>query len=306
VSGARARLHAVAPYAALALAPLFWSGNVVVGRALREQVDPIALNLYRWSIAGVLILPFALRPLWRHREQLLRHWPVIAGLGLTGLAGFQTCVYYAVRETEALNALLILQATPVVILLGAAALFGDRITPLRAVAMVVAASGAMVLVTRGDPAGLLALAFNRGDLWMLLAVLLWASYSLLLKRRPAGLPQSALLAASIVVGLVVLLPAWWWTGGPAARPPLSGEALLGVGYIGVFASFVAFLCWNTGVARLGPGKAGTFMYLMPLYGAVLGYLLLGEGVEPFHLAGAALIFGGLGLMQAPVRGDAGT
>lgn len=296
MSGTRTRLAAAGPYAALALAPLFWSGNVVVGRALREQVDPIALNLYRWSIAGVLVLPFALRPLWTHREQLLRHWPVIVGLGLTGLAGFQTCVYYAVRETEALNALLILQATPVVILLGAASLYGDRITPRRAAAILVAAVGAVVLITRGSPRDLFALGLNRGDLWMLLAVVLWAAYSLLLKRRPA-VPQTVLLAASIVIGLAVLVPAWWLTGGPAARPPLSREALLGVGYIGVFASFLAFLCWNTGVSRLGPGTAGTFMYLMPLYGAVLGYLILGEGVELFHLAGAALIFGGLGLMQ---------
>ncbi len=111
------------------------------------------------------------------------------------------------------------------------------------------------------------------------------------------MPQAALLAASIVVGLAVLLPAWWLGGGPAARPPLSTQALLGVLYIGVFASFLAFLCWNTGVARLGPGTAATFMYLMPVYGAVLGYGLLGEGVAGFHLVGAALIFGGLGLMR---------
>jgi len=294
----RERLVALGPYFALALAPLFWSGNVVVGRALRDQVDPIALNLYRWSIAGLLILPFALRPLWRHRADLLRHWPVIAGLGLTGLAGFQTCVYFAVRDTEALNALLILQATPAVILLGAAALYGDRVTPLRLVAIALAAAGALVLVTRGAPAELLRLSARPGDLWMLLAVVLWAAYSLLLKRRPVRVPQVALLGASIVVGLAVLLPAWWLTGGPAARPPLSREALLGVGYIGLFASCLAFLCWNTGVAHAGPGTAGTFMYLMPLYGAVLGYLFLGEGVAPFHGVGAALIFGGLALMRS--------
>lgn len=293
----RRRLLALAPYAALACAPLFWSGNVVVGRALRDAVDPIALNLYRWSIAGLLVLPLAVRPLWRHRAELLRGWPVIVGLGVTGLAGFQTCVYYAVRDTEALSALLILQATPVVILLGAAGLYGDRITARRALAVAIAAGGALVLIARGDPGRLATLAFNRGDAWMLAAVALWASYSLLLKRRPPALPQTALLAGSIVVGLAILLPAWWFTGGPAARPPLSREALYGVLYIGVFASFLAFLCWNTGVARLGPGTAGTFMYLMPLYGAVLGYLLLGEGIAGYHLAGAALIFGGLALMQ---------
>lgn len=297
----RVRLAVIGPYIALALAPLFWSGNVVVGRALREQVDPIQLNLYRWSIAGILILPFALRPLWRHRQELRRAWPVIVGLGVTGLAGFQTCVYYAVRDTEALNALLILQATPAVIVLGAAIFYRDRVTPLRAVAVATAAAGAVVLITRGAPTTLLELSLNRGDLWMLLAVVLWAAYSLTLKRRPQALPQTALLGASIVIGLLILVPAWWLSGGAAARPPLSPQAWLGVGYIGLFASCLAFLCWNTGVAHVGPGTAGTFMYLMPLYGAILGYLFLGEGVQPFHLAGAVLIFGGLGLMHAGSR-----
>lgn len=298
MSRLRGRTTALGPYVLAALAPLFWSGNAVVGRALRDQVDPIALTFYRWTIAGLLVLPFALRPLYRHRRELLEAWPVILGLGLSGLVGFQTCVYYALHDTPALNALLILQATPVVILLGAATVFGDRVTRRRALAIAVAACGALVLVTRGEPQALLALDFHRGDLWMLLAVGLWAFYSLLLKRRPHGVPQTALLAASIVVALCVLLPAWWLSGGASERPPLSPQALAGVLYIGVFASFLALLCWNTGVARLGPGTAGTFMYLMPVYGAVLGYLLLGEGIAAFHLAGAALIFGGLALMRA--------
>lgn len=292
------RVAALGPYLALALAPLFWSGNVVVGRALRDAVDPIALNLYRWTVAGVLILPFALRPLLDHRKAILAAWPVVLGLGLTGLAAFQTCVYFAVRETQALNALLILQATPAVIAVGAVIAFGDRMTPRRALAIAIAASGAVVLVTRGEPAGILRLDLNRGDLWMLLAVGLWAAYSLLLKRRPEGVPQTALLASIILVGLAILLPAWWITGAAASRAPITGEVALGVGYIGLFASCLAFLCWNTGVAHVGPGTAGTFMYLMPLYGAILSYLFLGEGVAPFHLVGAALIFGGLGLMGA--------
>lgn len=302
--GAKARRRGGSgAYAALALAPLLWSGNVVVGRALREAVDPVALNLYRWCIAGVLVLPLAARPLWRHRRQIRDAWGVIVGLGVTGLAGFQTCVYYAVRDTPALNALLILQAAPVVILLGAVVFYGERMSPRRALGVVLAATGALVLITRGAPATVLSLQLNRGDLWMLLAVALWAAYSLLLERCPRALPQTALLAATIVVGLALLVPAWWLTGGPAARPPLSPEALAGALYVGVFASFVAFLCWNTGVARVGPGTAGSFMYLMPLYGAVLGYAALGEGIAPFHLAGAALVFAGLALLRSAARRD---
>ena len=284
-------------YAALVAAVLFWSGNVVTGRALREAVDPVALNLYRWSIAGVLVLPFGAAAMWRHRRALLRRWPVVAGLGITGLAGFQTCVYVAVRHTEAVNVLLVLQLAPVAITLGARLFFGDAITPLRAAGMAIAALGALVLIGHGDPTVALRLELNRGDATMLVAVLLWAIYSLLLKQRPAGVPQMALLGASIVVGLAIMVPAWLLTGGAAARAPLGPVALGGVVYIGVFASFFAFLFWNTGVARVGPGRASVFMYLMPLFGAVLGYLLLGEAIAAYHLAGAALVFGGIAVMN---------
>lgn len=107
----------------------------------------------------------------------------------------------------------------------------------------------------------------------------------------------ALLAATVVAGLAILLPAWLITGGAGTRPPLDGQALAGVAYVGVFASFFAFLFWNHGVATVGPGRASVFIYLMPLFGAVLGYLLLGEAIAAHHLVGAALVFGGIGLMN---------
>jgi drug/metabolite transporter (DMT)-like permease len=283
-------------YAALTGAVLFWSGNVVTGRALRDAVDPIALNLYRWTIAGILLAPFGARAVWSSRAALLRAWPVVVGLAVTGLAGFQTCVYVAVRHTEAVSALLVLQLAPVVITLGARLIFGDRITPGRALGMLIAAVGALVLIGRGDPLDALRLELNRGDAVMILAVLLWAGYSLLLKHRPE-VPQMALLGATILVGLLILVPAWLITGGPAARPPLPPVAIGGVLYIGVFASFLAFLFWNTGVARVGPGRASVFMYLMPLFGALLGYLVLGETIALFHLVGAVLVFGGIGVMN---------
>lgn len=281
----------------LLFAVAFWSGNVVTGRALREAVDPIALNLYRWTIAFVLLLPFALRPLIAHRDRLLAHWRVLLGLGLTGVVGYQTCVYVAVRTTEAVNVLLLVQLAPVAIVLGARAVYGDRVGPVRALGMALALAGAVVLIGRGDPAVVLRLGLGPGDLTMLLAVALWATYSLLLKQRPSEVPQMALLAATVAVGLAVLLPAWLLTGGPAARPPLAAAEWAGVAYIGIFASFFAFLFWNHGVATVGPGRASVFMYLMPLFGAILGYLLLGEAIAAYHLLGAVLVFGGIGVMN---------
>ncbi len=298
MSGAGVHGRAAWPaYALLLLAVLFWSGNVVTGRALREAIDPIALNLYRWAIAFVLLLPFALRPLLQHRRRLLEYWRVLVGLGITGIVGYQTCVYVGVRYTEAVNVLLIVQLAPVVIVLGARVFYGDRVGPVRAAGMALAALGAVVLIGRGDPEVVLGLAFGTAELTMLLAVVLWAAYSLLLQQRPPGVPQVAVLAASVGVGLVALLPAWLLTGGAPGRPPLNATALGGVAYVGVFASFFAFLSWNHGVARVGPGRASVFMYLMPVFGAVLGYLLLEEAIAAYHLAGAAFVFSGIAVMN---------
>ena len=284
-------------YALLLLTVLFWSGNVVTGRALRDAVDPIALNLYRWTIAGLLLLALSGRALWRHRRVALNHWPVPLGLGLTGVVGYQTCVYVALHHTQAVNALLVLQLAPVAIVAGARWLYGERVGPMRAVGMAVAALGALVLIARGDPGVIARLELNAGDATMLLAVGFWAGYSLLLKQRPTDLPPMALLLASVLVGLAVLVPAYLLSGGPATRPALPPAAWVGVGYIGVFASFFAFLFWNHGVARVGPARASVFLYLMPVFGAVLGYLLLNERLAPYHLLGALLVLGGVALMN---------
>lgn len=283
-------------YLALGLAVFFWSGNFVAGRALRGEIDPVMLNTLRWTICLLLFLPFVLRPLREKKGVVLREWRLVAGLGITGVATFHTLVYIALRDTTAINALLILALAPAAILTGAALTGIGRPRPLQWLGSLVSLGGAGFIVTRGDPAILAELEVNRGDLWMLAAVMFWAAYSLLLKRRPSDLPQDVTLAASVVAALLVLVPAAALS--TASLPfHLAPPAWAAVLYIAIFASLVAFLLWSFGVSEIGPERAGQFIHLMPVFGAGLAMLILGESVRPVQAVGAAFVFAGILLVN---------
>lgn len=289
--------HLTSPQVGLSAAALFWSGNFIVGRALRDEISPVSLNFWRWMIALAILLPFTLGSLWVHRQVILREWKLIAAIGLTGIAAFHTCVYLALATTTAINALLWLAMTPLLIVLGSWLVFQDRITLQQLLGIGVSLVGAIVLIAQGSMSLLMALRFNTGDLWMLLAVVLWAIYSLLLKRRPVELPQTALLSASTVAAILLMSPVYLW-GLPSEQQLLpSTQVVWGLLYVSLFASVLAFLLWNNGVSRIGPSRAGTFIYLMPVFGAGLSVAFLGEGVQLFQLAGGVLVFSGIALMN---------
>jgi drug/metabolite transporter (DMT)-like permease len=285
------------PYVGLTTAALLWSGNFVVGRALRGQISPLALNFWRWTIALGILLVFTHGLLWAHRRTILREWKLMAALGLTGIAAFHTCVYIALVTTSALNALLLLVMTPLLTVFGAWMVFRDPVTPRQLLGLGVALVGAVLLIARGSLGLLMHLQFGRGDLWMLLAVALWTAYSLLLKKRPAELPQSVLLTASTFAGILCMLPVYLWSEFGEELPRLSTQAVWGLLYVSLFASVFAFLLWNRGVSTIGPNRASTFIYLMPFFGAVLSFMFLGEGVEGYQATGGLLIFLGIALMN---------
>jgi drug/metabolite transporter (DMT)-like permease len=288
----------LSPRLLLTGAVLFWAGNFIVGRALRGDIPPVSLNFWRWTTALLILLPLSIAQLRRHRALLLQQWKLILVLGATGVAAFHTSVYLALTTTPAVNALMFLSIAPMVIALVSWLAFRDTITSRQALGIFISLVGALVVIARGDLSVLLALRFNPGDLWMLAAVPLWAVYSVLLKRRPAELPQLTLLTATVIAGVGLLLPLYlWqlWQLWHGETMVVNAPNLLGLLYIAVFASVVAFLCWNRGVAALGPTKAGMFTYLMPVFGAVLAVLFLGEPIALYHVLGAVFVLAGIAL-----------
>ena len=288
------------PVLALTLATFFWAGSFVVGRAISHHLDPVAITLWRWIISLLIFAPFVWRDGIRHLPVLLREWRLLVGLGATGIALFHPLVWVALQHTSATNALLTFSLSPVVILVCGSFVTGKRPTGREVGGVLASMVGAAVLITRGDLALIASMGFNAGDLWMLMAVAVWAAYSLLLRRRPSDLPQTLALVSSIVVALPLLF-AFAQLTGSSATLPWSGSVLLGVGYVAVFASVMSFLFWSHGVAELGPSRAGQFVHLMPVFGAALSFAFLGEPLSIAQIVGAVFVLSGIVLIETQPR-----
>jgi drug/metabolite transporter (DMT)-like permease len=285
------------PAAALALATFFFSGNFVAGRALRGEIDPVALNFLRWSLALAILVPFVWRSVVASVPVLRREWRLIVALGATGLAGFHTMSYAALRATTATNALLVLSLAPIATLFGSAAVGMERPNRRQIAGALISICGAGVLITRGDIASIATHGFNGGDLLMLLGIFVWAAYSLLLRRRPADLSPAVSLVASAAAALVIMAPLLAFRTLPSLTVLGSIPVLLSILYVALFASAIAFMLWTYGVTQLGPARANQFVNLMPVFGAGLAFVVLGEVPTAAQIAGAAIVLCGLAIFE---------
>lgn len=282
--------------AGLLLATLCWSGNALVARAFAGEIPPFALSFWRWSLALALLLPFVAKPLWQHRTQVrAAGWRLLVLAGL-GIAGYNSLLYSAAQSTAAINITLVNTCLPLMTFIGAGLLLGEW--PQRSAwwGMGLAALGLLVLISKGSWASISTLAFNKGDLIMLLAVADWALYSLLLRRWASHLlpiPPLALFGMLMLLGVPLILPFYLYELAQGAQFSLTPSNLAAIGYTAVFASLLAYLAWNHAIRVLGAAKAALSNYLMPLFTALLGWLLLGEGLQGYHWLGALLIFAGL-------------
>lgn len=287
----------------LLCAPVLWAGNFIVGRALRGDVPPVSLNFWRWAVALAILLPLNVRRVGQHRAILRAEWKIVVALGLTGVTSFNAFAYQALSATTAINALLFLSTVPVLITLASRIAFNEAISGRHALGLLISLPGAAILIAQGDLSNMLHLHFNRGDLWMLGAVVAWTIFSVLLKRAPAELPKATLLTATVLVGLVALAPAYAWRLALGERMAFTASSMAGVLYVGLFASVVAFTFWSKGIAQVGPGRAGVYMHVMPVAGTILAVTLLGETLAPFHLLGGALVFLGIALTNWQTTGS---
>ncbi|MFJ7065600.1 DMT family transporter [Streptomyces sp. NPDC101115] len=275
------------------LATVVWSGSFVATRDMADSVPPVQAVFWRWIIALVAVAPFAARPFWRQRRLIRRHLGFMALASLLGVALYNTLVHQAGLTTSAGNMGMIMAASPVVMAVYAR-LGGERLGPRRVLGMLAAALGVLLLVGKGS----LTLDLAAGDLWMFAAALSFASYSALLKRKPAEIGGLAFLFTTFVLGALMLTPAYAVSvtvqGGFPAATATVGPLL----YVGVMSSAVAFFAWNKAITLIGAARAGVVYYLQPVCVALLSYALLGE--EP-GLRGAAcmvLILGGVALSGA--------
>lgn len=280
------------PLLLLPLPPLFWAGNLVLGRALANDYPPVSLAVGRWVIAIAVLAPFVSKAVWRQRSLLRQNWLLILLCGAFGIAGYNALGYVALQTVPAASVAFLNSSLPLMVPLAALALGVERVRKMTILGILISFVGVAWIVARGVPADLAHIGFTAGEPLVLLAVANYAVYSVLVRRKPGELEALVFLASTMVAGLCVLFPFWAWELAAGARIPFDAASVGAVVYIGVFASLFAFILWNRCVATLGPSVTGASFHLVALFTAILAFLVLGEPVAGFHIIGAVLILCG--------------
>lgn len=286
-------LRQPSPYLLLSLTSLFWAANWVVGRAMRNEIPPVAMGFWRWAIALAILLPFTAPELRRRWPVVRANWLVLTLLGLLGAVVFNTLIYVGLQHTAATNGVLFNSISPILIIVLSWVVTRERLDVVQMCGVLVSLTGVLAIVARGDFATLASFHFNRGDLWLITAMFLWAAYTIVLRRRPSELSASGFLAAMLLLGLPWLLPFYLWEFAVRGGFSLTTATMSALAYYGTIPSILAYLFWNRGVAQVGPNKAGLFVHLMPVFGALLAVIFLDERLYGYHFLGAALVFGGI-------------
>jgi len=279
-------------YALLGLVMLLWAGNSIVGRAVRDDVGPFILSFVRWAGASLVLAPFAIGALRRDWEVLRQNWLIVVVLGLTGVAAFNAIMYTGLHYTTATNGLLLQAAIPPAVLFADRLIFGVRAGWAQIAGILASMLGVAVIVFQGQPSHVLGFHFGLGDALVLISCVDWAIYTVLLRKRPSVSPRSFLLA-TFLVGVAAIAPLALWealTGPPIRWGAGVGGAFL---YVALLPSLVSYLIYNHATGLVGPARAGQAITLLPLFGALLSALLLGEALHSYHFAGMALILIGI-------------
>jgi drug/metabolite transporter (DMT)-like permease len=280
------------PYLLLTLTSLIWAGNIVLARYVAGHVPPMTLSCVRWVGAFFMLLPFALPHLRRDWPALRARLPLMVLLSATGFAFNNALSYWALQYTEALNALLIQSSGPLFVALWSLTLFGVRLTWAQLAGIVISLAGVLTIILHGDLGALAGIAFNKGDVMFAGAVLSFGLYSALMTRRPKT-HQLSLITFTIGCGALLLLPlsVWEFSTGSRLKPDVLTVATLI--YVVIFASTLAYLFFNRGIALIGPNRAAPFLHLVPVFGSAMAILLLGEQPRLFHLVGYLLVLAGV-------------
>ncbi len=286
-------------YSGLSLAVFFWAVNTVIAKAVVLEIRPMALSFYRWLIALVIILPFAVSHLKKDSLLIRQHLGFLFVLALPSVAAYNSILYFGAKYTTATNISLVAAAMPVMTLLFSWVMNKEKPLFLQSIGILVSIIGMLLIITKGSWQLLLNLSFNPGDLLIVFAISSWAFYSVLLKKRQIHISPISFLTVLIALGTLCILPFYAWEfvvykGFEVNRVNIS--ILL---YLGIFPSILSYIFWNYGVRTVGASISSIFMYLLPVFTAGIAFVFLDETLFSHHFFGGLLIL--LGLILSSLR-----
>ena len=281
-------------YIFLVLCTLFWAGNFIVGKvASLFEIHPFSLNFYRWLIAFIILFPFTYTKITENFHEIKKKIIPLSIMGFTSITIFNSVVYYSLNFTQVLNGVLMISTIPVLIIFFSSCFTNEKIKINQILGVITSLIGVLIIITKFQLNTLLSLNLNKGDLWILVAMISWATYSIMVKEKKINLDPLALLQTLIFIGLIFLIPFYLYELHNAQYLKLNIPVLLTVGYVVIFAGIGAYIFWIGAIKIIGPSRSGVFLHLMPVFSSLMAIFLLGERLANFHIFGALFILTGI-------------
>ena len=281
-------------YIFLILATLFWSGNFIVGKAASLfEIPPFTLNFYRWLFAWLILAPFTLKEILKKKQYILSNIKLILILGITSITIFNSIVYYSLNFTQVISGVLMISTIPVMIIFFCWVFKIEKTNFYQILGGIFSLFGVVVIITNADLGKLLNLNFNKGDLWMVVAMFSWAMYSALLRKKKFELSHISFLQTIITAGLILLFPAYLLEMSLGYNLNIHIPFILTLSYVVIFPGLASFFFWIKGISIIGSNRAGIFLHLMPIFSTLLAILIFKEKFMVYHFIGAVLIITGI-------------
>ena len=286
----------------LVFATLFWAGNFTLGKfAYLENIPPNSLAFLRWCLVWIILFPFTYKEILKLKSQIIRNSSLFIILGTTSVCVFTSLTYNALNYTQVINASLFNTAIPVTIILVCFLLKIERTNIYQISGLLISVFGILAIITRLDLNILLTLNFNKGDLFMIGAIIAWGIYSAYLKKRTFKISLLTLVQIICSFGLIFLLPLFILDIAQGKIIEISGNLFYILVYVAVFPSIGSYYCWAGAVSIIGANRAGIFLSLIPLFSTIMAIFFYNEEFQLFHLIGTILIILGLFLSNKEIK-----
>jgi drug/metabolite transporter (DMT)-like permease len=278
----------------LTLCAFFWSGNFIVGKfATLYEVPPLTLNFLRWLIVWIILIPFTAKDILINIKIVKEKFYSILLMSFTSISIFNSVVYYSLNFTQVLNGVLMISTIPVLIIFISFIFRVEKINLNQVLGLILSITGVVIIITQLEFSRLIHLDLNKGDLWLLVAMLSWAIYSTMLKTHKTGLNYLTFISVIVTLGLIFLLPQFLFEFNNEKLIKFNFAFILIISYVVLFAGLGAYIFWNKAVLIVGPSRAGIFLHLMPVFGSFMAIFLLNEKFMNFHIFGAIAIILGI-------------
>ncbi len=283
-------------YTLLILTTIFWSGNFIVGKAASMyDIPPFSLNFYRWFFAGLILLPFTIKEIISKKKYILANIGFFIILGITSITIFNSIVYYSLYYTQVISGVLMISTIPVWIIFISSILNVEKTNMFQIIGVALSLTGVIFIITKADINLIKSLDFNKGDLTMAVAMFSWALYSALLRKKKYEISQITLLEVVIISGLIFLIPIYFIEMNMGYLIKLEKPFILTLTYVVIFPGLAAFFFWIKGISIIGANRAGVFLHLMPIFGAIMAIIIFDEKFMFYHFLGAMFIILGITL-----------